>query len=40
MLGEPFPAGSWSVVGLLTAAAMIAALLFLRRYRHRVAYWL
>jgi lipopolysaccharide transport system permease protein len=40
MLGEPFPAESWSVVALLTAAGMLAALLFLRRYRHRVAYWL
>jgi lipopolysaccharide transport system permease protein len=40
MVGEAFPAESWSVVGLLTAAAMIAAVFFLRRYRHRVAYWL
>jgi lipopolysaccharide transport system permease protein len=40
LLAEAFPAASWTVVTAVTAAGVLTAVLFLRRYRHRVPYWL
>jgi ABC-2 type transport system permease protein len=39
MLGQPIVWRHWYVVGVITVAGCIAALVFLRNYRSRVAYW-
>jgi ABC-type polysaccharide/polyol phosphate export permease len=40
LLGEHVGAGSWAAAAGFTAVIAVAAHLFLRRYRHRIAYWL
>jgi ABC-2 type transport system permease protein len=39
LLGEPIVWHHWAVVGVITVAGCIAALVCLRNYRSRVAYW-
>jgi ABC-type polysaccharide/polyol phosphate export permease len=39
MLGQSFEARHWIVVGALTVAGWLVAVLFLRNYRARVSYW-
>jgi ABC-2 type transport system permease protein len=39
LLGDPVVARHWYVVGAITVAGCAAALVFLRNYRSRVAYW-
>jgi ABC-2 type transport system permease protein len=39
MLGQSFEARHWIVVGALTLAGWLVAVLFLRNYRARVSYW-
>jgi ABC-2 type transport system permease protein len=39
MLGQPIVWRHWYVVGVITVAGCVAALVFLRNYRSRVAYW-
>lgn len=39
MLGEPIVWRHWAVVGVITVVGWIAALVCLRNYRARVAYW-
>jgi ABC-type polysaccharide/polyol phosphate export permease len=40
LLGEPVPVGSWATTLACTAVLILSAHLFLRRYRHRIAFWL
>ena len=40
LIGDPFPVLSWLVVLVITAVGFLLALWALRRYRHRVPYWL
>jgi ABC-2 type transport system permease protein len=39
MLGQPIAWRHWYIVGAITVTGCIAALVFLRNYRSRVAYW-
>jgi ABC-2 type transport system permease protein len=39
MLGEPIVWRHWAVVGVITLVGWVAALVFMRNYRARVAYW-
>jgi ABC-2 type transport system permease protein len=39
LLGEPIVWRHWAVVGVITVAGCLAALVCLRNYRSRVAYW-
>src|SRR3954451_8109770 len=39
LLGKPFPFESYTALGLITIVNLLVAMLFFRRFRSRIAYW-